>query len=109
MPPPSGAAVFQGNNISRQFRLCAVTAHWLYGSTLGVYFPGKEKDSCSKALEGTPWWSECKVGRSTPPPSKHLSAAVAVSGGGKIKAFLFHVELMGFTETPLLGIAVDVG
>lgn len=49
------------------------------------------------------------MGRSTPPPSKHLSAAVAVSGGGKIKAFLFHVELMGFTETPLLGIAVDVG
>lgn len=50
-----------------------------------------------------------KWGGPPPPPSKHLSAAVAVSGGGKIKAFLFHVELMGFTETPLLGIAVDVG
>lgn len=53
VPLPSGAAVFQGNNISWQF-IFAVTAHWLYGNTLGVYFPGKENDSCWQALGGMP-------------------------------------------------------
>lgn len=49
------------------------------------------------------------MGWSTPHSSKHLSASVAISGGGEIKAFLFHVEVMGFIETSLLGIPVDVG